>query len=411
MGNAYTSVSVTSYNSNPPADDGSQVAANRVQWSTHITKIGNPLKTAIEAINTNANTAFTKMFGHAGVTATATNYTVTAADQGKLVKVTASATITTPDATVVGSPFSFGVLNLHSGNITLDGSGSQTVDGVASIVIPSGFGVILYTDGTNWFTTGQNFVTAQPVAAGFKNLVIQNNSGTPNTSIDIDADAVTVETSTGKAYRLNSVNLTIDCTTTGANALDAGGLANTTFYSTWVIYNPTTDTTAGLASTSETSPALPSGYTAKARLGWMITTGSAVFHRTIQKGRRAQYVVSASITTALPTLFTGVQGTYSATTPTYAAASVSTLVPSTASAIGLFVVNNYNGGSNGNILVAPNNNYGGQNSANAPQFVNAMTSGEICSSSGWMMLESTNLYVVGGAAGAAAYVIGWEDNI
>lgn len=155
MGNPYTSVTVANYNSNPPSDDGSQTPANRVQWSTHKTKIGDPLKTAIEAVNTNVNAAMAKVIGGAGVISTAISYAVTASDQGKLVKITAAGTITTPDATVVGSPFVFSLLNLHSSAITLDGSGSQLVNGSASLSVAPGDGYQIYTDGTNWFAIGR----------------------------------------------------------------------------------------------------------------------------------------------------------------------------------------------------------------------------------------------------------------
>jgi hypothetical protein len=64
-------------------------------------------------------------------------------------------TITTPDATVVGSPFSFGLLNSSNGSITLDGNGSQTVNGSASITVPPGDGYMVFTDGTNWFVIGR----------------------------------------------------------------------------------------------------------------------------------------------------------------------------------------------------------------------------------------------------------------
>lgn len=159
MGDPYTDVSVSGYNSNPPTDDGAETEANRVKWATIKTKLGDPLNTAVAAVNTNVGAAVDKIAG--GITATATNYTVLAGDQGKTVKVTASATITTPDATSVGSPFVFHVVNLHSAAITLDGSGAQTIDGDATISVPAGGGVTLETDGSNWFTRGQNFFSTQ----------------------------------------------------------------------------------------------------------------------------------------------------------------------------------------------------------------------------------------------------------
>ena len=57
MATPYTSVTVTDYNANPPSDDASQVASNQLNWSKHKTKLGDPLKTAIESINTNVAAA------------------------------------------------------------------------------------------------------------------------------------------------------------------------------------------------------------------------------------------------------------------------------------------------------------------------------------------------------------------
>lgn len=48
----YTTVTISGYNASPPPDDGSQTAANLVQWSKHKTKIGDPIKTGVEAVNT-----------------------------------------------------------------------------------------------------------------------------------------------------------------------------------------------------------------------------------------------------------------------------------------------------------------------------------------------------------------------
>jgi len=252
---------------------------------------------------------------------------------------------------------------------------------------------------------------AQPIAAGFKNLVIQNNSGTPNTQIDIDADAVTVETSGGVAYRLTGINITIDAATTGANGLDAGGLANNTWYYPYVIYNPATDTVAGLISTSATSPALPSGYTAKTQRGAFRTNGSAQFNRILQKGLRAQYVVSASVTTALPNIANGAAGTWSATAPTWAAASVSDFVPSTASRINIVATAKWNNGTASNTYVAPNNLYAGSASVNPPPFADGTAALGPTIGTGLVdfALESTNVYWVSDGNGGAISCLGWEE--
>lgn len=172
MGVPYDSQTSSDYNANPPSDDGSATEANRVKWATIKTKLGDPVKALADAINAELSTAFAKIVGGAGVTSSAISYQVLSTDQGKLVRATAGGiTITTPDAIDVDAPFVFGVLNNGTSDITLDGSGSQTIDGQSSLTIPANAGVILYTDGSNWFTTGQNYSRTQIIPQGYLTLV------------------------------------------------------------------------------------------------------------------------------------------------------------------------------------------------------------------------------------------------
>jgi hypothetical protein len=76
---------------------------------------------------------------------------------------------------------------------------------------------------------------------------------------------------------------TIDCSTTGANGLDTGSLANSTWYHVNVI-GKLDGTTALLASASFSSPTLPSGYTLKRRIGSFKTDGSAHIITFLQDG-------------------------------------------------------------------------------------------------------------------------------
>jgi len=172
MADPYSGVSITGYNSNPPVDDGSATEANRVKWATIKTKLNDPVKTRTDDMDTELIAAFGKMVGGAGLTSTAISYTVLATDQGKLVRATASGiTITTPDATDVDAPFVFAFLNDSTGDVTVDGSGSQTIDGDASVSVPANAGMFLYTDGTNWFTSGQNFQRTLVRPQGYLTLV------------------------------------------------------------------------------------------------------------------------------------------------------------------------------------------------------------------------------------------------
>ncbi|HEY6019661.1 MAG TPA: hypothetical protein VIY48_07100 [Candidatus Paceibacterota bacterium] len=53
MATAYVDVSVSDYNATPPTDDGSSGSTNTITWAKIKTKLGDPLNTAIAAINTN----------------------------------------------------------------------------------------------------------------------------------------------------------------------------------------------------------------------------------------------------------------------------------------------------------------------------------------------------------------------
>ena len=75
MGAKYPNQSISGYNATPPPDDGTAVAANVVEWQKHLDKIGGPLKTLAEAINTALVAHF-----DIGPDAKAINYTTTPSD-------------------------------------------------------------------------------------------------------------------------------------------------------------------------------------------------------------------------------------------------------------------------------------------------------------------------------------------
>lgn len=233
MGAPYTSVSVTGYNANPPADDGSAVATNQVKWATQKTKLGDPLNTAIASINSNILAAFGKVVGGAGVNSQGVSYAVVSGDQGKLVRATASGlTLTFPDATSVGSPFVFGLLNSSAGNITLAGASAQTINGSTSITMAAGDGYQAFTDGSNWFVIGRK--TGVLPRGYIDGCVIANGADATN---DITIAAGVVRDST------NTVDINVAAMATGKQ-LDANwapgdaagmrnsaaGIANSTYH-------------------------------------------------------------------------------------------------------------------------------------------------------------------------------------
>jgi hypothetical protein len=153
----------------------------------------------------------------------------------------------------------------------------------------------------------------------------RNNSGTPTTKYDLTCSDIGFwEPSSGNAYFKRAVStLTVDTGVSGpaANGRDQSGAfsANSWLYF-YAIYNPGSDTVAGIvsASTPSSGPTLPSGYTAWAYFGAVRFNGSSQLLVVRMLGNWRYYESEQNVVSA---------GT--ATTET--TVSVSSLVPSTAS--------------------------------------------------------------------------------
>ncbi|KPA92709.1 phage-related tail fiber protein [Pseudomonas asplenii] len=232
--------------------------------------------------------------------------------------------------------------------------------------------------------------------------------------VSIAADQLVVSNDAA-SKTLSAVTLSINTAVVGTNGLDSGALAASTWYSVWVIWNGTT--TSGLVSLSATNPALPSGYTHKALVGWIFTDATANKYPLgfIQKGRKSKWVVSSgSNLSALRIPVSGVAGTWSATAPVWAAVSLTNFVPPTAISVSLSAIASYNGGAQSNVYVAPSSSYLGSRSNCVPPLSTTLAGGTGSAPdviSGEIFLESMNIYVVSQTAAGAVAVLGWENNL
>jgi len=131
MGTKYSSTSIVGYNSAPPADDGSTAASNQVKWSTIKTKLPDPLKTAIEAINSGLVTALDTT----ARLVTTTDSTVAGDHQRTLEvpsSVTTTFTISLGDAATMANGYIVRVRNSSTTNITIGRvTPGDTIDGIA----------------------------------------------------------------------------------------------------------------------------------------------------------------------------------------------------------------------------------------------------------------------------------------
>lgn len=101
--------------------------------------------------------------------------------------------------------------------------------------------------------------------------------------------------------------ITVDITASGANGLDTGSEASDTWYYIWLICNLSTNTVAGLFSTSSSSPTMPSGYTKKRLIGVVRNDSSSNFLPFVQMDRQVFYIRSYNVlSSGAATSWTGV---------------------------------------------------------------------------------------------------------
>jgi hypothetical protein len=179
--------------------------------------------------------------------------------------------------------FKAGSTNTAASTVNVNSLGAKaikTIDGAAipaDTIVSGRFVTLTYDNGAGYFVVSGDdaaIASIQPIRDAARNLVVKNNTTNPTYQVDADADEITLLDDDGRGFKATGVSLAqIDITASGADGLDTGSEAASTWYYIWVIYNPTTKTLAGLLSISPTAPTMPSGYTYKA-----LPEGAAVYN-------------------------------------------------------------------------------------------------------------------------------------
>lgn len=160
--------------------------------------------------------------------------------------------------------------------------------------------VMEFCNGTAWSTFGTNSCSGP----SFEQLVVNNNATTPNTKIDVSAGYLNMRNSSGVGMCASGVTFTINAATNGANGLDTGSMAASTWYYVWAISNGSVN--AGLLSTSSTSPTLPSGYTYYTLLGAVRSNASTAFLKFKQSNKDVFYYAYFNVTGGSATSWTSI---------------------------------------------------------------------------------------------------------
>lgn len=170
------------------------------------------------------------------------------------------------------------------------------------------------------FLAAQNpSLPSEPIAgSSVKRLVALNNTGTPNTKMDMSALAITfIQPATGGTYtKLNQAVLTNDIGLTGpaVNGRDqSGAFAATSEVHFYYIWNGSTVATLSSLAAPSTGPTMPAGYTHWAYALSVKLTGTNL-PQVRAFGKRVSYVTAQSIGTPNATT----SFTYSTFVPTIA---------------------------------------------------------------------------------------------
>lgn len=193
---------------------------------------------------------------------------------------------TIPTASTIPSGGWYRIKNINTGTLTLTG----TIDGIVNPTLAQYDEAFIFTNGSAWYGNLQKRYLSLATLAEIQamlgiqkidTLAIVNNTSTPNSKVDVTI---------AKIWNQETVSFTIDMAASGANGLDTGAEAASTWYYIWAIYNGAT-TVAGLLSASATAPTLPSGYTYKQLIGAVYNSSGSNFVAFSQRGNKVMYSV------------------------------------------------------------------------------------------------------------------------
>jgi hypothetical protein len=297
-------------------------------------------------------------------------------------------------------------------------------------------------------------VTTQPAAGQFKNLRTLNATNalgdtlpaTPNNQVTMAFDQIVLEDANGGTIRIpdasqgsysvvdvsgttarSPVYCVADITASGAGGLDTGSVAASTWYTTWLIANPSSKLLSCMFSTSATAPVMPANYTFRMRAGSAATDASAnkCLYRFNTNGRIFHYVsTGANAGCSADNSFGGKVfqnaniGTAGAASPTLAAVTWTGngfAMPLTAVRASIYITMAYKTGSGTGWNFGTNASFSG--TGNGVNGSNGLLPAMGSSFNGtyfpfWVTVESTSAYVASsGGTGTAFAVIDFEDNL
>lgn len=212
------------------------------------------------------------------VTKTTGTYTAAAVDNNQFWRTSGGAvTINLTAAATLGDGWCLWLRAGQSSPITIDPNGAETIDTVATKIIPEFHVALLICTGTTFFFEIYSpLLTAFNVWTGFiTGLALTNNAGDASNDIDI---AVGAARDGSDVFTMVTVALTkqLDVAWAVGNAaggLDTGAVGNNAYY-VWLIRRSDTGVVDVLFSLSATAPTMPANYDQKRVIGSLSRVGA-----------------------------------------------------------------------------------------------------------------------------------------
>ncbi|UIK18023.1 hypothetical protein [Rhizobium leguminosarum] len=212
-------------------------------------------------------------------------YTALATDNNAVHRYTATATVTLTAAATLGTDWHYTVI-ADGADVTIDPNGAETIDGAATLVVPSGYSAFIVCNGSAFFSdkvVSLLATKADTTAIGsfIDGLLLSNNSGSPNTQIDFAAGSVR----SGSSFVSNPSSITkrINGTWavgTGNGGLDTGSVGASATYFAYALRKDDDLTFDVVLSTSATiagvTTTLLTGYTIVKQIGVVLTDASSL---------------------------------------------------------------------------------------------------------------------------------------
>lgn len=129
MGTKYVTEAISGFDSSPPSDDGAETEANKVKYSTTKEKLADPIKTQVENIDTKL-----LLMADVDPESKTSTYTTVASDHQKTMECDGTFTLTLLAVSSAPAGYTVIVKNIGTGVITVDATGTETIDGSTSTV-------------------------------------------------------------------------------------------------------------------------------------------------------------------------------------------------------------------------------------------------------------------------------------